>query len=334
MRVGVVLVLLLGCLAAGAPQGGPRWLLTLAWPGEIRSLAATGGGEAWLLGRGGELRRWDGRAWGRAAVPARPPGPYGMLVASPAGDDLWLFGAGSPWQWAGGRWVGRPFPRGPFYDASYAVPARDRVWVGEMGGPEDCHCVGIRSWDGTRWVDLATGGAHTFDTQFALLAPPWVVNHRGPHRWDGTRLHPASPPVTGCGSWEDYKVEHLAARAGEAWVVAVSAPAVPTGSCAAGRRELLRWDGTAWIPVAPPPGLGGVSGLAVDGGGVWLAGGQTVFRWAKGREAKGRWVEGRWRVAVVPGGSGITRIVPEPGTGRLWVAARDGTRTLVHLLSW
>ncbi|MFE0151514.1 hypothetical protein ACFWY5_30510 [Nonomuraea sp. NPDC059007] len=330
MRVAAVIVLLVACLSGGGPPR-PVWELTLTQRAAVQSMAATASGQAWLIGKDGALQRWDGRAWAPAGKPPRFWSDHGSLVTSPAGDDLWLFGGEQPLQWQG-RWVSRPFPRGEFAAGPQAVAARDRVWVGEQGGPEDCVCVGIRYWDGTQWRDVATGGDQSFDTQFTKMAPPWLVNHEGMLRWENGRRRQVPPPVTsfGCRSWEGYAIERLTSGPGGAW--AVARVARPEASWCLGHhaelRVLLRWDGAAWRQVELSLDGTGVAGLAVDaGGGLWLAANPG------GRPYVLRWEKGRWRRAVLPRGTGIARIAPEPGTGRLWVQAQDGPDTLIYRLT-
>jgi len=128
--------------------------------------------------RAGEIRRWNGTAWERAATLEQFPNHFWGL----APDDVWLVGmGGATWHWDGRAWKSVPTGTAEHLFAIWGSGAKD-VWAGGSGT--------VLRWDGAAWRRWSTLNAVENAASVAALggvAADFVLAVDGPHvvRWDG-----------------------------------------------------------------------------------------------------------------------------------------------------
>jgi hypothetical protein len=128
--------------------------------------------------RAGEIRRWTGTTWERAAMLEQFPNRFWGL----APDDVWLVGmGGASWHWDGRRWK------------SVATGAAEHLFGVWGSGPKDVWAGGpgtVLRWDGAAWRRWSTLNAVENSASVAALGgvgADLVLAVDGPHvvRWDG-----------------------------------------------------------------------------------------------------------------------------------------------------
>ena len=198
---------------------------------------ATAPDNLWLTGQHGTVLAWDGHVW----TAHHPPVPAGQLaaqypfaIAGRGPRDMWLVFGNTVEHWDGAAWTIRDaLPPGGIvaFDSIWQAPGGE-VWVTMNTGTVR------RSRDGGAFEQLATGCTNCFlgaiwgtasDDLFITALPAGILHYDGrgfARVYDGPLI---------AGSYQG--------RRGDAWV---------SGADGA----LLRWDGSAWAPIATGLGAG------------------------------------------------------------------------------
>ncbi|TMR88632.1 hypothetical protein [Nonomuraea basaltis] len=229
--------------------------------------------------------------------------------------------------WNGTRWTAMAEPAGPpgfplrrisLIDASSAA----EVWIAGTAvapGPRDVQAATrsvVSRWDGTRWRLMGSGRTTITDLDLAG-GDAWIVGHD-----DRTR-----------GVF--FKRFH------GGWWTSLPAPAslreisvrTATDIWGWGPSAVLRWNGTAWRPVAlpriaaptaPSPAYGPVrlrfdAVLAARNGDVWIAAGFQQGDWSQPGTVLLRHSGGTWEQVRLPGD--VVTSLSDDGTGGIHVAS-------------
>ena len=140
----------------------------------LRDVWALNARDAWAVGDGGLVRRWNGYSWGEALT------LRGQLtcVHGSSADNVWVAGSsGVLFQWDGRRWV----------DRSINDPGLQDIWV---FGPNDVWIVGARRtlwhWDGQQ-VQRVAGITAPLNALYGRAPDDlWAVGGAGSVlHWDG-----------------------------------------------------------------------------------------------------------------------------------------------------
>jgi hypothetical protein len=282
----------------------------------LTSVAARSPEEAWAVGlwrntsvgAGPLIVRWDGAAWGQVEMPATAhlgtmPQTVGAAIAP--NDDAWVVGYVTTtyptynmpllMRRRAGSWdivstaalrpqTVYPFAaRGGLLSAAAAL-APDDVWaVGLGGGYGDGGATAVPlavHWDGSSWTAFEVprvANRHHDLVAIAAIATDdvWAVgeyrNIAGAYRgityhWNGTNWsHVPSPieNIPGSGL-----IDITATASDEVW-------AIGTGDSAV---VLMRWNGSQWSLMQPPPNTGG-SILATGPDDLWASGWDGYWHW-------------------------------------------------------
>ena len=259
------------------PVGGTPPDLRALWGG----VTVTGVRDAWFVGQGGQMVRWDGERWSESPPSARE---HQRAVWGASDADVWSVGAqGAALHWDGATW--QRVPSGTTEDlvAVWGRSGRD-VWaVGARG-------TSLR-WDGARWSPAPVPGAMALaDGSGDPEGRAWLVG-RGPRspfiaRWDGSQWVPA---LAGLEGLDRADLRAVWAGDGAVWVVG-SLPPVVMGEVRPGPTEsvALRWEAMRWVRVATD-----ITGGFAD---VWGASAGEVY--AAGTAGVARWDGARWTLVL------------------------------------
>lgn len=240
--------------------------------------------DAWFVGQGGQMARWDGERWSEAPTAVRDSL---RAVWGSSDADVWSVGArGTALHWNGATW--RRVSSGTTEElvAVWGRSERD-VWaVGARG-------TSLR-WEGARWDAVPVPGATALaDGNGDPGGSAWVVGRgdRSPFvaRWDGARWVPA---LAGLEGLERAELRAVWAGDGAVWVVgSLSHAAMGEGRPAPTESVALRWDGARWARVATE--------ITGGFGAVWGASRSEVY--AAGAAGVVRWDGARWAFALRSG---------------------------------
>jgi len=266
--------------------------------------------------RAGEIRRWNGTAWERAAALDQFPKRFWGL----APDDIWLVGlGGAAWHWDGKLWTSVPTGTTEPLFSVWGAGSRD-VWVaGEAR-------VMFR-WDGTAWRRwsmlnsnvprvVALGGA---GADFVLAAGQSMVK-----RWDGRGWIDGGPSEDGALAWGG--TADLQGAWGSSptnfWLVGTGGDAGPSERYGQGYTRqvaptpyILHWDGKSWKrnKVAQGGPLRAITGTGAND--VWTVGDHgTVLHW-----------NGKAWASVPSGTEADLRAVAKAKDGWVWIGGVGGT---------
>lgn len=245
-----------------------------------------------------EVARWDGRSWSFLPGLVQPRLGFGGGLHT-GSLQVWDDGSG-PALFVGGRL---------------------------NFGAED---HSLAKWDGSEWTPLASptvSGLHAADiVLFDDGGGAELYFAQGTvRRWDGERID-MLPTIDAVG--ESLNLYHLAALES------------PEGSTlyAAGKRDVVRWDGTAWIRMEDGlrPGVSRrIGDLTVwddgteSGPALYLGGTSLVERGS----TLARWDRGEWRDLTFPNerGTGRVEVLYAGETGRAPALLQGGSRGGLHL---
>ncbi len=267
--------------------------------------------------RAGEIRRWNGKAWERAATLEQFPKRFWGI----APDDVWLVGlGGASWHWDGKRWTSVPTGTTEHLFAVWGGNGKD-VWAAGEGGAT------IR-WDGAAWRPWATldpypahvlalGGSGADN----VIAAGWSRVKRwdgrgwaGAEEGDGSIGYSASGDLRGIWGSGPH----------DFWLVGTGGDT--DSSQTNGYRPLptpfiLHGDGKVWKRMKTAGGapLNAITGTAAND--VWTVGEKgTVFHWNGAR----------W--SLVPSGTEETLLaVAKTPDGIVWVGGVHGTLKRIGL---
>lgn len=283
---------------------GTSWSLTATpnrnWGyNELNGVAASSADDVWAVGYdnagnyGTErtlVEHWDGAAWSVVASPNIGTNASILYdAASVAADDVWAVGVGNSAsagsgkpliaRWNGTRWklVRNPATgQGGSWLAGLAVLSATNVWA--VGGAGNSTLV--EHWNGTSWKivpspDGPSGPSALRSVAAASKNDVWAVGSSGDEtlieHWNGSSWSVVPSPN---GDLDETELTGVAALSGRnAWAVGASYDSI-SGS---GPAISLRWNGTAWTPVATPnpdPGYDWLSAIAAVPSThvVWAAG--------------------------------------------------------------
>jgi hypothetical protein len=270
-------------------------------PSYLMKIWATGPDNLFAVGDGGQIRRFNGVDWDTLSSGGSPNWLWGVWGSS--ATDVYAVGwGGTVLHSMGGDFSVQPDPSGAAVDF-YSV------WG---SGPNDVFVVGaggkIFHWDGTNWGEMVSG---TTNLLYAVWGTAWNNVFAGGQggvilHYDGVSWEPAS------GSPVSFEV-HAIAGSGPDNVFAVGSgsqvarfdglnwysQAIPSSAnlydvwvasqneaIAVGFRQILKYDGSTWTPMAnaAPGWILGVWGIA---DGQLRAVGQTgeVWRGVRGAVA-------------------------------------------------
>ena len=266
--------------------------------------------------RAGEIRRWNGKDWERAAALDQFPKRFWGLTP----DDVWLVGlGGATWHWDGKLWTSVPTGTSEPLFTVWGASGRD-VWAaGEAG-------VMFR-WDGAAWRRwstlnmnvsrvIALGGA---GADFVLAAGQSMVK-----RWDGHGWIDGGSSEDAAFSWGGTADFRGAWGSGpkDFWLVGTGGDAGPSERYGQGTTRhveptpyILHWDGKSWKrnKVAGGGPLRAITGTGAND--VWTVGDRgTVLRW-----------NGKTWSPVPSGTEADLLAVAKTKDGTVWIGGAGGT---------
>ncbi|QKW37549.1 hypothetical protein HUT06_29010 [Actinomadura sp. NAK00032] len=328
--------------AAAATRGDFRPVsLPFFWPNNyLYDVDAASPDSVWISGLQGEVviptgpftsktipgnpvvRRWKNGGWVEYDLQNLPEHASITDVDAVAPEDVWIGGTrlGDGTTGARGPYLGH-FTGSRFEEVALPAASKtltvdasaDGVWVTVDSG--------VYRRTGGTWTHVTTL-PNVYLRQFTIRADDdiWVLSTPGQYdrtleayHWDGqswTQV-PVDQPPEGINGITDM----VAVSPTEAWAVGTSyhtSPASPV---------LVRWDGTAWSSIAPPPGLNALTRIVKGEDGTLWALGHNLDEPAKPgliRYSGGTWE--RVATTAVPNRSNIyaTALAVVPGTGALW----------------
>lgn len=323
-------------LRLAALQNGEAWAVTAAYPPQVESsiwhwdgahwrpyqptsslemgqqlqaLAFADLDQAWAVGDGGLIARWDGQGW----LPDSSPTTYDLLdITFLSPDNGWAVGEGSQiLHWDGRRWsVVRPYvPPNESSRQSYRLSGiafldEDTGWAVGDASAEHSDPLVLR-WDGTTWTEVpwellpencecALKAVTVLDEQDA-----WAVGHGFDQaislHWDGESWQKIPNPT---GRSDGFIKDVAGVTPRDIWAAA---------------RTLLHWDGEAW---SRHPGLGlnfdHLLFLAEEDG------------WAtSSRDQAWHWNSQSWQPYPLPAFTAVADLAASPD-GQVWLLTRDG----------
>jgi len=224
--------------------------------------------------RAGEIRRWNGKEWERAAVLDQFPKRFWGL----APDDVWLVGlGGATWHWDGKRWTSVPTGTSENLYAVWGANSRD-VWIAGEAGT-------LFRWDGAawrRWSTLNPNGRKVValsgsGADFVLAAGGSVVA-----RWDGRGWIDGGRSEDYALSWDGTAdiQDAWGSSPRNFWLVGTGGDASPSersGRYGYTRRiaptpYILHWDGRAWAAVPSGTSADLLAVAKAPDGWLWIGG--------------------------------------------------------------
>jgi hypothetical protein len=266
-------------------------------------VTAISASEAWAVGVGGVILRWNGSAWQTHTAPAVTRLTALAITPDSGGRDAWAVGEGrNIYHWDGSAWQSVAGPSTSYYDVSMLSPSKG--WIAGLGGR-------FHRWDGVNWSEAGrwqSGNALTLLSSYL----GWAVGWGKIQRWDGSNWTQVTSPTTrtlygvhavnASDLWavgEGGTILHGDGNAWSAvtspvtdWLTSVSLASANEGWAVGNYGVILRWNGANWLkqtntPSSPllrgvsvTPSHQGTVGWAVGAGGgvfglsngVWSAG--------------------------------------------------------------
>lgn len=252
--------------------------------------------QAWAVGHGFGIERWNGRSWHRVH---RSPRASLLSVTAISSADAWAVGyrlrKGGRFRtviyhWTGGTWhlVSSPDPSLAAISSGCVSCFTQHFLAGVAGtSPTDVWAVGdylepfitptgqtsshgapqalIEHWDGSSWTKVPSGAPGQPNLLYGVAAASttdaWAVgSHNGTTlalHWDGSSWSRVTSPSPGGVSRQDELNGVAATSASDAWAVGDSAPTRGTRA----RTIIEHWNGFAWQTIASP-NPGGRSGFS------------------------------------------------------------------------
>lgn len=325
--------------ASAATRGDFRPVsLPFFWPNNsLYDVAAASPDSVWITGNQGELivpgpipgtgrsipgnpvvRRWKNGGWVEYDLQGLPNHGTITDVDAAGPEDVWITGpkfaddgSSTPYlaHFTGSSFVQVAPPAGT---GATLQAGASGVWVGtttavyRRTGGTWTRITGIPAMDrSASYVraddDIWMLGAASRDDR-TLVAQHWDG-----HSWQSV---PVNDPVAGA-----FFTDMVALSSTEAWATGISyrtSPATPV---------LMRWDGTLWTSVTPPPGFNALTKIVKGEDGTLWALGHLLDEPAEPgllRYSGGTWE--RVPTTAVPNRSNIyaTALAVVPGTGALW----------------
>ncbi|HET6149310.1 MAG TPA: hypothetical protein VFH68_17365 [Polyangia bacterium] len=292
--------------------------------GTLRQIVGMGSRDVWAIGdadaRGQDraVLRWDGHAFSRADPPGARmfsfvPGPTASVVAVGAGGDEMAVQ-----RWDGRAWAARTLPRQPTI-VRQGAQISFGLETGWASGLDDIWALGsgvLVHWNGKRWSDerppTADGGPG--DLGGNGLRAVWGrgprdvwalaldrsrgsrILHFDGNRWSDAGAGPEDPKfLWGSGPQNLFAIgkAHMLSFDGRAWGPPLPGPGIairgvggsgPDDLWAVGFAGIAHWDGRAWRRLSAALPEESLADVWGDGAGnVWMVGGGGLFRW-NGRE--------------------------------------------------
>jgi hypothetical protein len=221
------------------------WCASHPWPtsADLNGLFVGPDDEAWAVGEGGTIVRWDGAAW--TSSPLDSAGTLYDVHGTPDGPDVWAVGESGVVHWDGAVWRTRGLPGTEVPRGVHAV-STDEAWAVGGGG-------NVWRWNGTDWTGVAALSGVDLLAVWAGEGQVWAVGEFGQmfHSPDGLRWNPVATGTT-------RDLRFVAGRsADDLWMY--------------GNETALRhWNGVAWTMVEVPGMTGGAAAVHVAADGdVW-----------------------------------------------------------------
>jgi len=275
--------------------------------------------EAWAVGDGGYIARWDGQRWTRVASP--PDKPLNA-VAFIAPDDGWIAGDGGQLlHWDGKAWsvveeYRPPEPGAGHFLLWYALgfSGSDDGWVGGCMGSEGGANAQAMHWNGQEWQEvITTSKTHLYCyTAIAVLSSQdaWMVGgdvNGIVIYWNGESWQDASEYTI----YWPYTVSVV--DFDNIWIAGQQV----THDGQIGK--VLRWNGIEWSNMELPPTKYVSSILMISENDGWVGGTGLFHRAGNGWEISNKPKPEWGRVVDIEASS----------TGELWVLTEYGT--FLHL---
>lgn len=244
----------------------------------LKQMTFTAENEAWAVGDGGYIARWDGQRWTRVASPTDKSL---NAVAFIAPDDGWIAGDGGQLlHWDGNVWsVVREYQPAASGSGNillwYALEfsGRDDGWVAGCVSSEGGSEAQIMHWNGTDWQDTPTAPQMSVYCYAAITMITsqdiWMAGGHGEGiiaYWDG-EVWQKTFDSDAC--WL-FAVDAIAPD--DVWAAGLQA--TPTGHVG----KVLRWNGMEWLDVGLPSTqwVNAILMASEDNG--WV-GGDALFHW-------------------------------------------------------
>jgi len=296
----------------------------------LKQMAFVSDTEAWAVGAGGYIARWDGYTWTRVGSPTDRD-LNDVVFLSP--DNGWAVGEGGIiLHWDGSRWsVARepqPYPQPGGYYLRWngvAFSSPDDGWVvgciDSEGGSEGY----IMHWNGMAWeeppavpppYDSYTSPSRLFDVKAFSRQDAWMIGEgfRGglTLHWNGVL-------------WQEVVNPTQSAVFGRYWLLSISALSRDNiwvagwyeGAAIRGDGVVLHWDGAEWteIRLIEAGRVNVILMVSRDNG--WI-GGDELFHW-NGQQ---------WEGATNPAVDRTVGIESSP-SGEIWALTQHGA--FLHL---
>ena len=262
---------------------------------DLRGVAMLSGLDAWAVGTGGTILRWNGSSWSN--VPS-PTTNHLYSVSMVSASDGWAVGQnGRIIRWNGSSWT------------VVSSPNTTDLWAVDMLASNNGWAVGvdpcffsncnILRWNGTSWSRVTSPTSSTlFGLDMVNNVDGWAVGQNGRIiRWSGSSWSNFTSPTTNT-------------------LYGVSMASPTFGFSVGAQGTILRWDGASWTrlqsPANPVDGNSNVTLRAVKTQSENLA-------WAAGYDAgSGKSVVLKWN------GTSWTRISPDPASVTLYALSLSG----------
>jgi len=294
----------------------------------LKQMAFVSDTEAWAVGAGGYIARWDGYTWTRVASPTDRD-LNDVVFLSP--DNGWAVGEGGIiLHWDGRAWsvVREEQPLNQYIGApswnAIAFSGPDYGWVVGNVGTEGGSTASAMYWDGTTWKSppappIFCDDCFLWDVTVFGPQDVWIVGgDTGGFvlRWEGSTWHKAPNPFDSLHYGKCWLYTISALSRNDIWVSGIVWQGVWDG-VVKDKGIAIRWDGAEWRDMQLPgtAWLNAILMLSDDDG--WV-GSDELFHW-----------DGRgWEKATIPVVSRIVDIESSP-SGEIWALTQEGA--FLHL---
>ncbi len=293
----------------------------------LKQMAFVSDTEAWTVGAGGYIARWDGYTWTRVESPTdKDLNDVAFLAA----DDGWAVGEGGViLHWDGNIWsvVKEDRPPNQFISApnwsAVAFSGSDYGWVVGYESSEGGSAGYMMHWNGKMWekpseemfpyLSYYTSPPFILDVLVFSSQDAWAVGEARRNggltlHWDGT-------------VWKEVSNPTHSARSGMIWLLSISGLSgddIWIGGWYEGdplkKRDgvVLHWDGTEWteMRIGETGWVSAILMLSDDDG--WV-GGDELFHW-NGQN---------WEKAINPAADRVVDIESSPD-GEVWALTQRG----------
>jgi hypothetical protein len=202
----------------------------------------------WAVGANGTILRWNGSTWSKTDFSFNTEI---LSIDALSMDDAWISTPSYTYHWDGISWT-RSTPLPPLYDLD--MVSASSVWASGFGV--------VYHWDGAQWVNIPVPD-NWLRLPIDMLddSNGWVISYTA-LRWDGSSWERIGIPSYSKGGHQIRDIEMIDANDG--WAVGGTSP--------------YHWDGTAWqYDYSGRQSLEALS--LVSKTDIWAAGYDSITHW-------------------------------------------------------